>query len=136
MNRIIKELAQRIVPAAVAAICVATAIPASAGTVYFLDLVNNAASSVVAFDVARPGSERYHSVLYPEQTLPGGGKPASVAIRLGEDGCLRDLRIRFADNHVVTHRGFDICGNLNERRASVGEPRVVLILDGAGGNGG
>ncbi|TLY51993.1 MAG: hypothetical protein E6K53_05705 [Gammaproteobacteria bacterium] len=82
---------------------------AAADTVYYLDLINTAASNVVSFEVALPGSELFRSVLPGGAPLHGGGESATVTIHKGEDGCLRDLRIGFADGHVLMHRDFNIC---------------------------
>jgi len=83
--------------------------PAHAATVYYLDLVNASPSAVVAFDVAPAGSGRFHSVLSGHAPLHGDGAAATVAIRKGDSGCLRDLRVRFADGRLRTHRYFDVC---------------------------
>jgi hypothetical protein len=79
-----------------------------AGTVYYVDLVNTATSNIVALEVARAGSERFHALRLDAAPLHAGAA-ATVAIRKGNDGCLRDLRVVFADGRVVTHRGFDVC---------------------------
>ena len=82
---------------------------AAAGTVYYIDLVNTAASSITSFEVALPGSDRFHSILPGLMPLQGGGEPATIAIRKGDDGCLRDLRVGFADGRVLVHRDFNLC---------------------------
>ena len=79
-----------------------------AGTVYHVDLVNNATSSIVSLEVARAGSARYHVLHFGAAPLPGGGASATVAIRKGDDGCLRDLRVGLADGRVVMQRGLDV----------------------------
>ena len=71
---------------------------ASAGMVYYLDLVNTASVNVVSFEVAEPGSTRFHSVI--DKVLEGNGASATVAIRIGDGGCRRDMRIGFADGRV------------------------------------
>jgi hypothetical protein len=83
--------------------------PAFAGTVYYIDLINTATTSIVSFEAVLTGSDRYHSVLLGNTPLRGGGASATIAIRKGEDGCLRDLRVGFADGRVLTHRDFNIC---------------------------
>lgn len=97
----------------VAAILVTFSDLASAGTVYYLDIVNTAASSITSFEVARAGSSRFHSVLLGDTPLQGGGAAATVSIRKGDDGCLRDIRIGFADGRVLTHHDFNICRNVS-----------------------
>ncbi len=81
---------------------------ASAGTVYYVDLVNTATSDIVSLEVARAGSERFHALRLGAVPLQEGAA-TTVAIRNSNDGCLRDLRVVFADGRVVTHRGFDLC---------------------------
>jgi hypothetical protein len=84
--------------------------PARAATVYYVDIVNTAASSIRSFEVARSGSDRFHPVLLGDAPLQGGGASATIAIRQGDDdSCKRDLRVHFADGRVVTHRDFNIC---------------------------
>ena len=92
-----------------AAVTAVLTTPLYAGTVSYLDIVNTSVSDVVSFEVATAGSDRFHSVLSGNARLRGGGEAATVAIRKGEDGCKRDLRIGFSDGRVLTHRGFDIC---------------------------
>jgi len=92
-----------------AAMTAITAVPAYAGTVYYVDIVNTAASDVVSFEVATPGSDRFHAVRLGNAPLHGGGEAATIAIRKGEDGCTRDFRIGFSDGRVVTHHGFNLC---------------------------
>lgn len=108
---------------AAAAALMLAASATSAATVYYVDLVNNAPSSIVALDIARTGSDHFHPLLRGNTTLPGAGAPSTVVIRLGDDGCLRDLRVRFADGHTATHRGFDVCrlhsGDFGSERRSV-----------------
>ena len=92
-----------------AALLAAATSPTFAATVYYVDLINTSPSNIVAFDVAPAGSDRFHSVLPSNVPLHGRGTSATVVIRKGDDGCLRDLRVRFADGHVLTHRDFDVC---------------------------
>jgi hypothetical protein len=103
---------------------------ARAATVYYLDLVNNAASDVVAFDVARAGSETFHPLLRAGATLRGHGAASTVAIRLGDDGCRRDLRVRFADGATRSFRDFDLC---DRDHGAVGDDgrRTVRLTDAA-----
>ncbi|HJT97310.1 MAG TPA: hypothetical protein VJ696_03270, partial [Rhodanobacteraceae bacterium] len=41
--------------------------------------------------------------------LHGGGNSATVAIGKDGEGCLYDLRARFADGRVLVQRRFDVC---------------------------
>jgi len=112
-----------------AAMTAVLATPVYAGTVYYVDIVNTAASDVVLFEVAPAGSDRFHSVL-GNGPLHGGGEAATIAIRKGGDGCTRDFRIGFADGSVVTHRGFNLCHyatyhtdrSLHTQAAATGKP--------------
>lgn len=89
---------------------ITAAASAHAGTVWYVDLVNTAPVSIVSFEVARAGSDLFHSVPFGSKPLQGGGESATVQIRKGDDdSCRRDLRIRFNDGRVLTDRGFDIC---------------------------
>jgi hypothetical protein len=81
---------------------------ASAGTVYYVDLVNTATSDIVSLEVASTGSDRFHALRLGAAPLQEGAA-ATVPIRKGNDGCLRDLRVAFANGRVVTYRGFDVC---------------------------
>src|SRR5438445_369064 len=64
---------------------------AAADTVYYLDLINTAASNVVSFEVALPGSELFRSVLPAGAPLHGGGD----IVR----GRHRDAETRRGDDH-------------------------------------
>lgn len=91
-----------------AAVTAVLTTPLFASTVY-VDIINTSASDVVSFEVALAGSDRFHSVLLGKGPLRGGGEAATIAIRKGEEGCKRDVRIGFSDGRVLTHHGFDIC---------------------------
>jgi hypothetical protein len=93
----------------VALLATAFAAPVFAETVYYVDIVNTSPSDVVAFDAAPAGSTHFRSVLPGGARLQGGGESATIAIRKGDAGCRRDLRIAFDDGRVLTHRGFNIC---------------------------
>jgi len=90
---------------------------ASAGTVYYVDIVNSAPHAIVALESAPAGSGRFHAVLADGRTLPGNGASATVAIRKADAGCLRDLRARFADGHVAVRRDVDLCRTGTHRDA-------------------
>ena len=88
---------------------VATASPAVAGTVYEVDLANASASGIVSIESARSGSERFRPMRFTIRPLHYGSESVSFQLRRADDACARDLRITFADGHVLTHRGFDLC---------------------------
>ena len=80
---------------------------ASASAVYRVHFVNNAASSIVALDVAPAGTARYRPVFTGRAPL-ASGVASSVAIHGAHDGCRRDFRITFADGKVANQR-IDLC---------------------------
>ena len=108
MKRSSGQRARRFQSILAAALCVAAAGKVSAATLYDVEIVNQAPSSIVAFDVAPAGSRHFRSALHGNAALPGNGGSGVIAIRAG-DGCLRDLRVRFADGRVVARDNFDLC---------------------------
>ena len=86
---------------------------AAADTVYYIDMVNTAPSSITSLAMAMPGTNRFQSVLPGETPLRGGGESVTVAIRKGDEGCLRDLRVGFADGRILVHPNFNICRNVS-----------------------
>lgn len=82
---------------------------ACAATVYYVDLVNTAKSSVTSFAVAPAGSEDFREVPLGAAPLQGGGESTAIAIRNDESGCLRDLRTVFADGRVLIQQKFNVC---------------------------
>jgi hypothetical protein len=87
-----------------------TATTASAAdTNYYLDLVNTANNSLVAFAVAPVGSNAFRDVRFGSRALQGGGDSTTIAIRNDASGCLRDLRAEFANGRVLIQRNFDVC---------------------------
>lgn len=81
---------------------------ACAGTVHYVNVVNTAKDSLVAFSVAPAGSGDFRE-LPLGGALHGGGDSATVAIARGSRGCLRDLRAEFADGRVLVQRDFNVC---------------------------
>lgn len=84
------------------------AMPAIGASVHYVDVFNTTASSIVSFEAAAAGTERFRSIVLAAGPLQGGGASATAAFDGGES-CLRDLRITFADGRVLLHRGFDVC---------------------------
>ncbi|MEP6939525.1 MAG: hypothetical protein ABI846_07150 [Rudaea sp.] len=93
----------------IALLLAASAPSALAGTVYQVDLANKTDSGVVSIETARGGSDRFHRTSFATRSLRHGNEAVSFQLRRGDDGCVRDLRIGFADGRVLTHRGFDLC---------------------------
>jgi hypothetical protein len=79
-----------------------------AATVHYVDVVNTAKDSLVAFAQAPAGSGAFRD-LPLGGVLHGGGESATVAIEGDAGNCLRDLRAEFADGRVLIQRGFDVC---------------------------
>lgn len=79
-----------------------------AATVHYVDVVNTAKDSLVAFAEAPAGSGAFLD-LPLGGALRGGGDSATVAIEGDSRSCLRDLRAEFADGRVLIQRGFDVC---------------------------
>lgn len=98
-----------------AALCAAFVSPAFASTVYEVDLINTVQSGIVAFEVAREGSDRFHPAAFVSAPLAEGGESATVRIRADDGGCRRDLRVHLADGSVVTHLGLNVCRRTIER---------------------
>ena len=92
----------------VAAVLAGACVSASAGTVYYVDVVNNDASSIVALDAAPAGSGRFAPALRGGDPLRAGAT-ATVALRAAGDGCRRDLRIRFADGRIANKPDVNLC---------------------------
>lgn len=79
-----------------------------AATVHYVEVVNTAKDSLVAFAQAPAGSGDFRD-LPLGGSLQGGGDSTTVAIETDSRGCLRDLRVEFADGRVLIQRGFDVC---------------------------
>lgn len=82
--------------------------PACAAPVHYVDVVNTAKDSLVAFAEAPAGSGEFRD-LPLGGALHGGGDSITVAIEGDARSCLRDLRAEFADGRVLIQRGFDVC---------------------------
>lgn len=80
----------------------------AAETTHYLDLVNTAKNSIVAFSVAPAGSDRFRALPFGDPPLHGGGDSTTLAIR-DDSGCLRDLRTEFSNGRVLIQKNFDIC---------------------------
>lgn len=76
---------------------------------YYLNLVNTADSSIVAFAVAPAGTDHFRDIALSGEALQGGGD--SIIIAIGDDGngCSRDLRATFTDGRVLIQRNFNVC---------------------------
>lgn len=86
------------------------AIPAIASAqTYYLDIYNTAPESLVSFAQARAGSGAFHPIVLADHPVQGGGDSATVAFQKSDGGCLRDLRLTFADGRTLIHPRFDVC---------------------------
>ena len=81
---------------------------ASAQT-YYLDIYNTAPESLVSFAQARAGSGAFHPIVLADHPVQGGGDSVIVAFHKADGGCLRDLRLTFADGRTLIHPRFNIC---------------------------
>ncbi len=90
------------------ALLLAAASAGAAEKTHYLDLINTAKNSIVAFSVAPAGSNRFHPLPFGDQPLHGGGESTTLAIR-DDNGCLRDLRTEFSNGRVLIQQNFNIC---------------------------
>ncbi|MFC4765778.1 hypothetical protein [Dyella koreensis] len=90
-----------------AALFVSLPAVASVDRVCYVNLVNDAESSIVSFEAAPARSQQWVRIPIGEQPLAGGGA-TMLGIRKGTD-CLHDFRIAFADGRTLIQSGFDIC---------------------------
>lgn len=107
----------------------APALPAGAEPPRYLDLVNQAAGSVVSLEAAAHGQPTYVPVLL-DGALRGGGTSQTVTLR--GNGCRQDLRFGFADGRVLRYEDVDVCryGKLRIRalpRATEAREYVVRV---------
>jgi hypothetical protein len=85
------------------------ALPAVAdGQSHYLDIYNTAPSSLVAIAVAPAGSGTFRDIALGGKPLRGGGDSTTVAVQ-PDGGCLRDLRLSFADGRVLEQNRFNVC---------------------------
>ena len=86
------------------------AVPASAcAQTYYLDIYNTAPESLVAFAQAPAGGGTFHPIILADTPVQGGGDSATVAFQKADGGCLRDLRLTFADGRTLIHPRFNVC---------------------------
>jgi hypothetical protein len=84
-------------------------LPAVAGAqTRYLEIYNDAPSSLVSLAAAPAGTEAFHDLMLGDRPLQGGGHAVTVELD-GKDGCRRDLRATFADGRQTLSRGFDVC---------------------------
>lgn len=76
---------------------------------HYLDLYNNAPSSLASFAVATAGTNDFHDIALGERPLPGGGDSTTIALEHTDGECVRDFRMTFADGRVWVRRGFNVC---------------------------
>jgi hypothetical protein len=81
---------------------------ASADVAYYVDLTDNV-RHITSFDVAMPGSDRFRHLLISSRPFAESGSAITIVIREGDSGCMRDLRIGFADGSRIVQRNFDLC---------------------------
>jgi hypothetical protein len=76
---------------------------------HYVDVYNTAPASVSAFESAPAGSAAYQRANLGSAPLRGGGDSVTLKFDGADAGCLRDLRITFADGRVLEHAGFNVC---------------------------
>jgi len=81
---------------------------ALADVAYYVDLAATP-SRITSFEIARPGSDRFHPTPIRSWPLGDSGNTVTVVVRVGDVGCRRDLRIGFADGRRVVYRDFNVC---------------------------
>jgi hypothetical protein len=93
-----------------ALIILIAAIPAIANAQsYYLDIYNTAPSSLVALAAAPAGSAAFQAIALAGQPVHGGGDSVTIAFDKNSGGCVRDLRLTFADGRVLDQRSFNVC---------------------------
>jgi len=103
--------------------CACALLPAVAGAqTRYLEVYNEAPSSLVALAVAPAGSGAFHDVVIGDHPLAGGGNAVTIGLD-GKDGCQRDLRATFADGRSLLQRNFDVCRYRSFRTGRVLPPR-------------
>jgi hypothetical protein len=90
------------------ALLVATPTIAEAQT-YYVNIYNNAPSSIVAFAQAPAGTGAFRAIVLAHHPVRGGGDSATVAFRKDDGGCLRDFKTTFADGRVLLLKGYNVC---------------------------
>lgn len=84
-------------------------LPAAAGAqTRYLEIYNDAPSSLVSLASAPAGTDAYRDLALGDRPLQGGGHAVTVELD-GKAGCRRDLRATFADGRQTVSRGFDVC---------------------------
>ena len=73
---------------------------------YYVELINDAPSSIQTVQVATAGSGHWET-FQVGAPLHGGGESVTLELR-GEGGCFRDFRIAFVDGRRMMQR-FNIC---------------------------
>jgi len=90
------------------ALLVATPTIAEAQT-YYVNIYNNAPSSIVAFAQAPAGTGAFRAIVLADHPVRGGGDSATVAFRKDDGGCLRDFKTTFADGRVLLLKAYNVC---------------------------
>lgn len=107
-------------------LCACLLLPALAGAqTRYLEVYNEAPSSLVALAVAPTGTQAFRDVAIGDRPLPGGGHAVTIGLD-GKDGCRRDLRATFADGRSLLQRDFDVCRYRSYRTGRVlpPDPRI------------
>lgn len=76
---------------------------------HYVNVYNSAPSSIVAFEEAPAGTERFRAIELAARPVQGGGDSATIAFRVEDGGCIRDFRTTFADGRVLRVNRYDVC---------------------------
>lgn len=84
------------------------------------EVVNAGANDIASVAVAQAGSGVFRTALddHHHPILVKSGESITIPVRPGEGGCLRDLRVKFADGEILVEHQFDVCKNERFRAAS------------------
>ncbi len=82
---------------------------AAATPVYYVDVVNDAASSVAALSATVPDGSRWERLVVGGRALQANS--ATTLAVPHEGGCRRDFLVDFVDGRQMTVKGFDVCRN-------------------------
>lgn len=71
-----------------------------------LQLINRGHDSVVELAVSVAGQDRFRPLPLGAKLRGGGG---TVALAVGAEGCLVDVRVRFGNGEAQVYPGLDLC---------------------------
>jgi hypothetical protein len=104
----LETLAMRPIQAAViATLLLATTAHADAREINrYLDLINRAHDSVITLEIAPTGSDAFEEKPLGEPLHGGGG---STTNEIAGEGCVYNMRLRFANGRTLIYKEVDMC---------------------------